>query len=224
MKHGGLSHRIAIGVVPLVMAWLMRAWFVTCRVTEHGGEHRPRIEASGNPAIALFWHYSLVYVFYYLRRYSAAVLVSASEDGDYIAELARHLDFETVRGSRNRGGLGALRGLIRVMRSGKHAGIVADGSQGPPRILQAGAVMLASQTGAPIVPMAWSASRCLVFSSWDRTAIPLPFSRISFFFGEPLFVPPNLDAEAIEQYRITIEHALNTLYEEAWREQGKEAH
>ena len=88
MKHGGLSHRIAIGVVPLVMAWLMRAWFVTCRVTEHGGEHRPRIEASGNPAIALFWHYSLVYVFYYLRRYSAAVLVSASEDGDYIAELA----------------------------------------------------------------------------------------------------------------------------------------
>ncbi len=39
-------------------------------------------------AIAAFWHYSFLYFFYHPRAYSAAVMVSSSRDGEYIARLA----------------------------------------------------------------------------------------------------------------------------------------
>ena len=77
MKRGVL-YRCSIRVVPLVISVLLRGWFATCRINEHGTEHRRKAEQA-KCAVALFWHYSLVYVFYHLRKYRAAVLVSASD-------------------------------------------------------------------------------------------------------------------------------------------------
>ncbi len=55
-----------------------------------------------------------------------------------------------MRGSRNRSGVRALKGLIDLMRQGYNAAIVADGSQGPPRVMQAGALLLAGKIGQAI--------------------------------------------------------------------------
>ena len=110
------------------------------------------------------------------------------------------------------------------MRSGHHAALVADGSQGPARVAQAGSVVLASHVGAPILPMLWSCNRYKRFGSWDGTALPLPFSRIDFFYGEPLLVPPALKEEQVEEYRLELEKRLNDLYAKAWALQGKAEH
>ncbi len=213
-------YKCSLVVVPRVVVGLIRIWFATCRIKVRNDaplwEHAAR-----DTGIAAFWHYSFLYFFYYFRKYPAAVMVSASRDGEYIAQVARLLGHVPVRGSSNRGGVKALREMIELLQQGRNSAIVADGSQGPARRVQPGCILMASKSGKPIFPMAWAANRCLVFKSWDRTVVPLPFATIVLHHGEPLSVPPALSSAQIEDYRLELEQRLNRLYEEVWREVGR---
>jgi len=220
----GTLNRFLVAVLPGTIAFIMRIWFVTCRVQVHHPEKYPDPIKSGKPIVASFWHYSLVYIFYFLRKYSATVMVSASRDGEYIARLAGKFGFSSVRGSRNNKGVEALKGILRAVKSGDSGAIVADGSQGPPLVAQPGAIMVASRTGAPIVPMAWSASSYFAIRSWDRTVIPKPFSRIHYVFGDAIQVPKKLSEEQFEEYRVLLEKVLRDLYREAWLKTGRQGH
>ena len=217
------GRKLALMVVPRLYLWLSRLLFLTCRVRVEGEEYVAEALADG-PAIATFWHYSILYCFHQLRHYPAAVMVSASGDGEFIARLARLMGHVPVRGSSNRRGVAGLKHLLREVRSGRNAGIVADGSQGPRRRVQAGAILVSSMSGRPIVPMAWAASRYKAFGSWDRTVLPLPFCRIWFRFGEPLRVPRGVRGEELEQYRRQLEQRLNRLYDQVWEQAGQTAH
>ncbi len=220
----GLLYRVSLRVVPFVFVWLTRIWFATCRIRTHGQEYRDQVNAQGGPVVASFWHYTIFFIFYYMRKESGVAMVSASKDGEYISRVANKFGFETVRGSRKKGGMQAIKGLIRNMREGRNAAIVADGSQGPARVVQAGSIVLASRTGTPVLPMLWSCSRYKRFGSWDGTVLPYPFSRIDFFYGEPLEVPPKIKAEEVNNYRLILEKRLNDLYAKAWKKQGRTEH
>jgi lysophospholipid acyltransferase (LPLAT)-like uncharacterized protein len=221
---GGLGYRISLQVVPTLLAVITKLWFCTCRVNVHGLENRDMVMANGGSGIGSFWHYSFLYSFFHNRKEKVAAMVSASKDGEYISKYLEKFGVQTVRGSRNKGGIGALKGMIRAMRSGYSAAIVADGSQGPARVLQAGCIVLASRSGSPVIPMLWSCNRYICFHSWDRTAIPYPFSTIEFFYGKPLQVPSKISSEEIETYRLILEERLNKLYKDAWALQGKTDH
>lgn len=185
MREGKLNN-LLLRIVPLMVAWLMRVWFRSCRVTMHNQENCFKADEKDKTGIASFWHYSIIYILYHMRKYSATAMVSASRDGDYLARLAEELDFDTVRGSRNNKGVEGLKAMFRAIRKGNNAAIVADGSQGPARVVQAGSILLASRTGAPIIPMVFAASNYFTINSWDRTIIPKPFSRIDFYYGKPI--------------------------------------
>jgi lysophospholipid acyltransferase (LPLAT)-like uncharacterized protein len=223
MKDGFL-YRISLRIIPFLYVFITSLLFLTCRIKTHGKEFRSQLDSQNVPIIASFWHYTIFYVFYYLRKDSAVVMVSASKDGEYINRVAQKLGFTTARGSRKKGGMQAIKSLIRNMRAGRNAGIVADGSQGPARVVQAGSIVLASRTAAPILPMVWSCDRYKRFGSWDGTALPLPFSKIDFFYGEPVIVPPKIKSEEFEQYRLLLEERLNDLYTKAWALQNKTEH
>jgi len=220
----GFWYKISLQAVPFIFVWLLRAWFGTCRVTVHGQEFMDHIKKAGAPAIGSFWHYGVLYILYYFRGESAVAMVSASRDGEYVSRIVEKLGNQTVRGSRKKGGMQAIIKLIRAVREGHNAVLVADGSQGPARVVQAGSLMLASHTGTPVLPMAWSCSRYKRFGSWDGTALPLPFSRIDFFYGDPLLVPPDLKDNELEDYRLELEKRLNALYAQAWALHGKVEH
>lgn len=216
--------KISIYVLPALISGAIRLLYATCRVRVHGDEHRKTAVGSGRAVIGAFWHYSLLGMFYQLRKNNAVVMVSSSTDGEYIARLLANFGFRTVRGSRNKKGVQALKELVKAARKGQNTALVTDGSQGPERIAQPGAVLIASMAQVPIVPMVWAASRYLTIRSWDRTAFPKPFSTIDFVYGEPLEVPPGLSGEEIESYRLELESRLNTLYTEVWALHGKEVH
>ena len=114
--------------------------------------------------------------------------------------------------------------LLAYLDKVGNVGMVADGSQGPALVLQAGSILLASRSGAPILPVAWSASKSFTFNSWDRTCLPKPFSRIDFFYGKPVSIPAGIDRHEIEHYRARLEDELNELYRSAWAHYGKEKH
>lgn len=220
----GVLNSILLRVVPVFLALLMRLWFATCRVRVHNLEHFPDPKITGKPVIASFWHYSIIYLFYFVRSYKVTAMVSASRDGEYIARLARQFGYTAARGSRNNKGVEGLKTLFRAIRTGDNCALVADGSQGPPRIAQPGAILLASRSGAPLVPMLWSAERYFTIRSWDKTVIPKPFSRIEYYYGDPIFVPADLKTEGIEEYRTLLEDRLNMLYAEAWGQYNRVEH
>jgi lysophospholipid acyltransferase (LPLAT)-like uncharacterized protein len=218
-----LFYKLSLALFPTVYYLWSRFWLSTCRLTVRGQEHLEAARQQGG-VIAPFWHYSIIYLFQHLCGYGGVVLVSASRDGEYVARTAERFGLEAVRGSSNKQGVQALKKLLRAMKAGKHLGIVADGSQGPARIFQPGSIFLASKTGAPILPMVWAADRYITFKSWDLTILPMLFSRIVLRYGKPLYVPPNLDTEGIEEHRLKVEEEMNRIYDQVWAEFGKKDH
>lgn len=221
----GLLNRISLLLVPAFYSLLARLLFASCRVEYAGIKKWKELGAAG-PVIAAFWHYSIYYIIYFGRRQPLVAMVSASSDGEYVSRLLNHLGIKAVRGSRGarKRGFEALHEMVEWMAKGKNAAMVADGSQGPARVAQPGTIILASRTGAPILPMAWAADRYYALRSWDRSVLPRPFARIVFYCGEPLAVPARVRGNELERYRLELEKRLNELYERAWGRFGRREH
>ena len=77
------------------------------------------------------------------------------------------------------------------------------------RVAGLGIIKLASESGRPIFPVALATSRRIALDNWDRSEINLPFSRGAMVVGEPIRVPADADADALEQARSALEKALN---------------
>ena len=208
--------KVAISLVAMIFKVLTATLYKTYRVQSKGYDVLFQRVADNQPFIFSFWHYSFAYFSMWTGGVPGVVMVSASNDGEFLAKILENKGYETVRGSRHRGGLGALKGLLKAVKKGRCPIIVADGSKGPARVVQAGAILLASRSGAPILPVCWSAKRYWVFNSWDRTAIPQPFSKVWELCAEPFYVPKGLDSEGLEEYRQRLEVVLNSLYDQAW--------
>ncbi len=216
-------YRTSLVIVPRVFVLLSRLWFATFRVNYTGLENRDKVVKQG-PGIAVFWHYSFAYLFHHLRKFPSAVMVSASKDGEYIARVAELMGHQPIRGSSNQFGLRALRSMLKAVNNGKNGGLVADGSQGPARIVQAGCILAASKSQRPIIPILWAADKYISFNSWDKTVLPYPFAKIALHYGAPLYVPEKLTAEIVEEYRVILENQMNELYEKVWHEVGRNNH
>lgn len=223
MKNKVVRH-ILLFFLPLLGAWFLKVWFATCRVRVHNTEWLDEAEASGRPIVRTCWHYCALGFFAVNWQRSMVVMISASKDGEYLARVIERLGFAVVRGSSNVGGARAARELIRELRLGKHAGLVADGSQGPARIMQSGPVLLAAKSGGIVLPVLYSVSRYFTFNTWDRLVLPKPFSVIDVFYGEPYVVPEEKKAGGLKVCRAELEERLNTLYDEVWALQGKKEH
>ena len=196
--------------VHAVLLRLVELWLASCRFTAVEKDTiRPLLEP-GHPAIIALWHASLIYNLFYFRRSPAVVMVSDSSDGEWVARSLNSWGQIPVRGSRHKGGLRAIREMARIMREqGCIAGIVADGSKGPTRIAQKGAVVLARETGVPIVPTGLAARPAFRFNSWDRTILPFPCSKVVMVYGQPISVPPDAKGIQVEEFRRNLEDSMN---------------
>lgn len=217
---------LSLAVGPFIFGLLTRLLFATCRITWVGREHLEKLDREQKPLIAAFWHYGVFLILHLSRGQRKWVaMVSSSQDGEYVARIVESYGFEAVRGSRNRGGIGALKGMVKAVRDrGLSAAIVADGSQGPPLVAQPGAVLLASYSGTVVLPVGWAADRYWVFRSWDRTVLPKPFARVVVEIGEPLAVPGGLSSEGLEDWRLDLDRRLLAIYRRTWAMFGREGH
>jgi hypothetical protein len=172
--------------------------------------------------IYIFWHEYILFPIYLRGHCNMAMLLSRHRDAEILSYAAYHLGFEFVRGSTNRGGVAAIRGLLEKSRR-MHLTITPDGPRGPRRKMAPGSIYLASKLGLPLVVMGYGYDRpWRVKSAWDQFAIPRPFSRARAVPSHEIFVPAKLDRDGIEYYSQKIEQLLNrlTLEAEAWAESG----
>jgi hypothetical protein len=136
------------------------------------------------------------------------ILISQSRDGELINRIVKRFNNHSVRGSSSKGGIQALKVLIKIAREGKRILITPDGPRGPAFKLQPGIITLASQTGIPIIPFHHESIKQKKAKSWDAMRIPALFNTIIVSYGEPIFIPPNLDEQIFEHYRQLVENRM----------------
>jgi len=196
--------------VHAVLFRLVELWLASCRFTRVESDAVKFLLEPGHPAVITLWHASLIYTLFCFRHHSAVIMVSGSSDGEWVARSLNSWGQIPMRGSRHKGGLLAIKEMTRIMRQqGCIAGIVADGSKGPAQIAQKGAVVLAKETGAPMVPTGFAARPAFRFNSWDRTILPFPGSKVVMVYGQPISVPPDARGIQIEEFRRNLEDSLN---------------
>ncbi len=167
---------------------------------------------AGTPVIYALWHGRMYCLFKAVPLERVAILVSPSNDGEFITRLARHIGFKHfVRGSHKRGGTHAILGLKKALgEEGHSVCFTVDGPRGPRYQVKPGIIRLAAQTGAPIIPLG-SATRWLLKKfdqSWDHYHAPLPGTSIQLAYGKPVRVPPDLTDEQIADYCKQLEAEL----------------
>ncbi|MBC2695625.1 MAG: lysophospholipid acyltransferase family protein [Desulfobacteraceae bacterium] len=162
------------------------------------------------------WHSRLLLLNYLSKGSEGTAMVSASEDGEFVAKILQRQGHEAIRGSTTRGGIKALSGLIKNIKEKQRPGlIIPDGPQGPRFKVKLGIIILARKTGYPILPFGYSAKRMKVFASWDRFILPYPFTKCLGIYGKPFYVPKNAGKDDLMRYRNLLEKELNCLTLEA---------
>ncbi len=165
--------------------------------------------------ILTLWHGRIFYLFYHYRnRPDYHLLVSPSEDGDLLANVARLLGYSVIRGSTYKSPIASTRALIKILRRNERIIVVADGSRGPCCVAQSGTLQIARATGAPLIPMTYDARKKLRFSTWDQHIVPLPFTECTLNFGAPLHIPRNADPECIKEKTEKMQAVLDRITEE----------
>lgn len=188
-----IQNRAALWGVGWSATLLMRAWMGSIRAQVVCADPAADPRTAERGYLYAFWHETILLNAYLFRARNIHVLISQSNDGEYIARVVENLGYRAIRGSSARGAVRAVREMARSSTRANLA-ITPDGPRGPRREFQAGAVYLASRTGLPIVPIGMAYDRPWRASSWDQFVLPRPFSKAACYFGPPLFVPADADA------------------------------
>ncbi len=207
--------RILLFIVPRVYVCILRLLSLTIRKKVIGAEYPQKFWEQGKNIIVAFWHQRLLMMPFLPHKGKVGMLISQHRDGEFIAQAVKRFHIDSIRGSTTRGSLSALRGMIRYYNSGGNLAITPDGPQGPKYIVQPGVIELARQTGAPIIPVTYAASRKKIFKSWDNFILPLPFCKVVYIWGEPLMVSLNAGKEEIEEKRLLLQERLGQITAQA---------
>ncbi len=137
------------------------------------------------------------------------LIISLSEDVEFIARAMEMMDLPAFRGSSRRtkdprrrysGGAVYRQSLVWV-REGGVLILTPDGPRGPAEQMAEGPVRMASRTGAPLLLMGLATTPLARLKTWDRMELPRPFGRGVIVFDGPLHASEDLDAEAMTALR-----------------------
>jgi lysophospholipid acyltransferase (LPLAT)-like uncharacterized protein len=181
------------------------------------------------PVILAFWHgqHFLMPFIKTKESHRAKVLISRHRDGEFNAIAAERLGIGTIRGSgdhgggfHRKGGVGAFREMVQALEEGYNVASTADVPKRS-RVAGLGIIMLARESGRPILPFAMVTSRFIRLNNWDHSTINLPFGRGAVVGIEAISVPPDADAGTMEKLRLQLEAYLNEATRRAYAQVGR---
>ncbi|MBI1252401.1 MAG: DUF374 domain-containing protein [Alphaproteobacteria bacterium] len=202
----------------------LRAAGATGRWTFVGREVVAPIWAGKGPAILCFWHGRLALAHKGWTVWPGAqpvkALISHSRDGEVIATAMRAVNTKTIRGSsakgdKRKGGVIAMREMLRHLEGGGCVAIAPDGPRGPRVRAQLGVVQLAKRAQCPIVVVGWGMRGEKTLRSWDRFALPPLFGRGACVWGGPMRVSADASPDQMEAARVRLENELQRVTRQA---------
>lgn len=194
--------------------------------------NRPSVEAiwsGGEATIMCVWH-NRFFLAHKMWKFTpgiqkALMLISQSREGGLVADAARSVGADVVRGSsakrgQSKGGFEAMREMLRHLRGRGMVCLTPDGPKGPRMHAKMGPIQLAKLSGAALLPVAWSTRNRIVFQSWDRYIVPLPFGKGARVWGNVIYVPRDAGDDAMERARLQLEAEMQRISAEADRLAG----
>ncbi|MGE3229223.1 MAG: glycosyltransferase N-terminal domain-containing protein [Hyphomicrobium sp.] len=189
--------------------------------------HAVSLANESHPFILAMWHGQFVLQptlhDFNGREFRVAAIAARHDDASAIRVLLSQFDIAVVQGAganerkRDRGGVYALRAAVRLLKSGSTFSMTADIPPGPARKGGTGIVTIAKFARRPILPFAVATSRFIALPTWSRMTINLPYSKLAYVIGEPIWVPEDADEAALEAARRKVEDGLNAVTERAYK-------
>ena len=214
--------------VGFLAAEFLRLVWLTNRFSFEPANIYDRVEPR-MPAIFAFWHGQHFMTPFIKTKeiHATKALISRHRDGEFNALAAERLGIGTIRGSgdhgsafHRKGGVGAFKEMVRALEEKYYVALTADVPKRS-RVAGLGIIMLARESGRPIMPLAIATSRFVRLNNWDRTTINMPFGRGIMVGGEPIVVPSDADGETMERLRARLEATLNDATRRAYAEIGR---
>jgi lysophospholipid acyltransferase (LPLAT)-like uncharacterized protein len=207
-----LTERLLLSVLPWVGYLLLKSVGATQRTRVVNLRAVHMVFAKHGWAIFAFWHNRLMMIPYIYRRLfgnkDIVTLISSSRDGEYFVRALKLFRPYMVRGSSTRGGSEAFKALVRRIRQGMDCIITPDGPQGPKYTIQPGTIALARLTGIPIIPVSYWSSRYRILKTWDGFVLTLPFGKMTYAFGEPVYCPKDASDSQMDRLAETLRQLL----------------
>lgn len=171
--------------------------------------------------IFAFWHENLAVLLPRYPNSPVTLLISQHRDASWLKYAAAYLGFNVVRGSTTRGGAEAIRQLRRLRETTSFA-ITPDGPQGPRQEMALGPLFLASRLKMPLVPVGVGYDRPWRLNTWDRFAVPKPFSRARIVFGPKIRLSAKAGRDELEASRRDVQSLLSEIngFAGVWAETG----
>lgn len=174
-------------------AWIVwafyRLWISTWRISIVESDSLKKQKTTNKPWVIAHWHGDELALICFCRFYKVATITSTSKDGELMNNVLNLLGVKTSRGSSTRGGVGALKGIIRIARTGYCPVVAVDGPKGPFHKAKPGVFEISRMLDLPIISVGVSCSRKYTFEkSWNKTYLPLPFSKLVLVWGEALYL------------------------------------
>ena len=146
-------------VLPPLAAGAIRLFGNSMQLFTVGESTVDDLYRQGQRIIIAFWHGRQVMMPLAYRGDRASILISQHRDGELIARVMRSFGVGAIRGSSTRGGVSAIRQLIREGQKGGDLVVTPDGPKGPACRVQQGVLYVAKITGFPIVPLTFASSK-----------------------------------------------------------------
>lgn len=218
----GPVRRTLYALLAPILLGVVRLWWRSCRIVAVVGEEHLEAALSQAPSfLPCYWHQHQLFCARFMldaqqrRRLRVGFLISPSVDGELAAMIIRRAGGVVIRGSSSHTGALALKGYFEALVREQVSPVInPDGPRGPRFRFKPGAILLARLSGRPMLPMAFAASRALLFH-WDRFVLPLPGARIVIAIGPPQQVPRDLATENLEDVARRMEQVLHQTFKRA---------
>ena len=154
-------HVAAGSLLARYIRFVARTAWQTREMTESFEDHE-----GNHPCIIGMWHGQFM-LLPLIRMSDVAVDVMLARHGDAeaLGQTLKHFDMQLIRGAgagsraKDRGGAHAFRAAVQSLRDGRTVAMTADVPGGEARRAGLGIVMVARQSGRPILPVAIATSR-----------------------------------------------------------------
>lgn len=174
-------------VLPLLVFLIYRTLRATWSVRIVESPRLKEFRTRNQSAVFAHWHGDELGILYLLKPYKAAAMISTSKDGALMDAVVRLMGARTSRGSSTRGGVSALKGILRLAKDGWNPSVAVDGPKGPYHKVKAGVFEISKMTGGMIFPVGVACNKAYVFEkAWNKTFLPYPFAKLVVVFGDPL--------------------------------------
>lgn len=173
------------------LIWIFyRLLLLTWKIEVHESESMKKAMRERDPVLLAHWHGDELVLLYQIGTYRVVTIASQSKDGELMNTVLRLQGATSTRGSSTRGAVGALKGLIRVIREERrNSSFAVDGPKGPIYQVKPGIFEVSRILQAPMYPAGVSCDRAWRFEkSWNKTFLPKPFAHVVIHWGEAL--PP----------------------------------